>query len=92
MHPARDISGPSCCGKSVFLTNSILNTINEVEKIYTYSPSLHRDFHEKITKCFSNYKPFHITPTLLNEKSIVIVVEEVGNDKGSYKTDTEKET
>ena len=37
------ITGPSECGKSVFLTNLILNIINEYDKIYIYSPSLHQD-------------------------------------------------
>ena len=33
-HPIRYIiTGPSECGKSVFLTNIILNIINEYEKI-----------------------------------------------------------
>ena len=36
------ITGPSECGKTVFLTNLILNIINEHEKIYINSPSLHQ--------------------------------------------------
>ena len=48
------ITGPSECGKSVFLTNLILNIINEYDKIYIYSPSLHQDFHQKLFKCFNN--------------------------------------
>ena len=48
-HPARVIfTGPGCCGKSVFLTISISNIINEFEKIYIYSPSLHDDIYQKI--------------------------------------------
>ena len=39
------ITGPSECGKSVFLTNLILNIINKYDKIYIYSPSLHQDLH-----------------------------------------------
>ena len=36
-HPVRCIiTGPSECGKSVFLTNLILNIINEYDKIYIY--------------------------------------------------------
>ena len=36
-HPVRCIiTGPSCSGKSVFLTNSILNIVNEYDKIYIY--------------------------------------------------------
>ena len=43
-HPVRCfITGPSECGKSVFLTNLILNFINEYDKIYIYSPSHHQD-------------------------------------------------
>ena len=41
------ITGPSECGKSVFLTNFVLNIINEYGKIYIYSPSLHQDFYHK---------------------------------------------
>ena len=38
-----NITGPSECGKSVFLTNLILNIINKYDKIYIYSASLHQD-------------------------------------------------
>ena len=42
--PVRCIrTGPSNVGKSVFLTNLILYIINEFEKVYIYSPSLHQD-------------------------------------------------
>ena len=41
-HPVRCIiTGPSNVGKNFFLTNLILNIINEYDKIYIYSPSLH---------------------------------------------------
>ena len=51
-HPVRCIiTGPSECGKSVFLTNLILNIINECDKIYIYSPSLHQDLYQKLIKC-----------------------------------------
>ena len=37
-HPCRVIiTGPSCSGKSIFLTNLILNIINEYDKIYIYT-------------------------------------------------------
>ena len=43
-HPLRCIiTGPSECGKSKFLKNLILININELDKIYIYSPSLHQD-------------------------------------------------
>ena len=42
------ITGPSECGKSMLLTNLILNIINEYDKIYIYSPSLHQDLYQKL--------------------------------------------
>ena len=46
------ITAPSCSGESVFLTNLILFIINENDKIYIYSPSLHQDLYQKLIKCF----------------------------------------
>ena len=86
------ITGPSECGKSVFLTNLILNIINEYDKIYIYSPSLHQDLYQKLIKCFSNYITIHIIPNILNEEDIDIVIEEIVNNKDFQKSDTEIET
>ena len=95
-HPVRCIiTGPSNVGKSVFLTNLILNIINEYDKIYIYSPSLHQDLYQKLFKCFSNYIPIHIIPNILNEEDIDIVIEEIVNNKDNKdfeKSDTEIET
>ena len=41
------ITGPSECGKSVFLTNLVLNIINEYNKNFIYSPNLHQDLYQK---------------------------------------------
>ena len=92
-HPVRCIiTGPSCSGKSYFLTNLILNIINEYDKIYIYSPSLHQDLYQKLSKCFSNYIPIHIIPNILNEEDIDIVIEEIVNNKDFEKSNTEIET
>ena len=92
-HPVRCIiTGPSECGKSVFLTNLILNIINEYDKIYIYSPSLHQDLYQKLFKCFSNYIPIHIIENILNEADIDKVIEEIVNKKDFQKSDTEMET
>ena len=92
-HPVRCIiTGPSECGKSVFLTNLILNIINEYDKIYIYSPSLHQDLYQKLIKCFSNHIPINIIPNILNEEDIDIVIEEVINNKDFKKSNTEIET
>ena len=92
-HPVRCIiTGPSECGKSVFLTNLILNNINECDKIYIYSPSLHQDLYQKLIKCFSNYIPIHIIPNILNEEDIDKVIDELVNDKDLEKSDKDIET
>ena len=92
-HPVRCIiTGPSNVGKSYFLTNLILHIINEYDKIYIYSPSLHQVSYQKLFKCFSNYIPIHIIPNILNEEDINIVIEEVINKKDFQKSDIEIET
>ena len=86
------ITGPSECGKSVFLTNLILNIISEFNKIYIYSPCFHQVFYRKINNCFSNYIPINIIPIFLNEADIDIVIEEIVNNEDFEKSDTEIET
>ena len=81
-HPARVvICGPNCCGKAVFPTNLILNNVNENEKVYTYSLTLHPCFSQKIIKCFSKYKPIQIKPNNLNEQGIDVVIDDIVNNK-----------
>ena len=88
--PVRCIfTGHSECGKSIFLTNSILNIINEYDKMYIYSPSLHHDLYQKLIKCFSYYIPIHIIPNILNEADIDIVSDEIVNNKDFEKSATE---
>ena len=41
------ITGLSECGKSVFLTNLILNINSEYDDVYIYSPSLSQDIYQK---------------------------------------------
>ena len=89
-HPVRCIiTGPSECGKSVFLTNLILNIINDYDKIYIYSPSLHQDLFQKLIKCFSNYIPIHIIPKILNEEDIDVVIEKLVKNKDFEQSDTD---
>ena len=80
-----------CC-YVFFLTNLILNIINEYDKIYIYSPSLHQVLCQKLIKCFSNYIPIHIIPNILNEEDIDIVIDEIVNNKDFEKSDTAIET
>ena len=92
-HPVRCIiTGPSKVGKSYFLTNLILNIIDEYDKIYFFSPNLHQDLYQKLIKSFSNYIPIHIIPNILNEQDIDIVTEEIAISKDFEKSDSEIET
>ena len=83
---------PSECGKSLFLPNLNLNIINEYEKMYIYSPSLHQDLYQKLNKCFSKYLPINIIPSILNEQDIDVVIDEIVNNKDFEKSDIEIET
>ena len=92
-HPVRCIiTGPSECGKSVFPTKLILNVINEYDKIYIFSPSLHQDLYQKLIKCFSNCIPIRIITNILNDEDIDIVIEEIVNRKDFQKSDSVIET
>ena len=75
------ITGPSNVGKSVFITNLILNTTNEYEKIYIYSPKLYQDLYQQIFKCFTNCIPIHIIPNNSNEEDMDVVIIEIVNNK-----------
>ena len=66
--------------------------LNEYDKIYIYSPSLHQDLYQKLIKCFSNYIPIHIIPNILNEADIDIVIEELVNNKDFERSGTDIET
>ena len=92
-HPVRCIiTGPSECGKSVFLTNLILNIINEYDKIYIYSTSPHQDLYQKLIKCFSIYIPIQIFPNILIEEDIDVVIDELVIIENFEKSETEIET
>ena len=92
-HPCRCIiTGPSNVGKTYFLTNIVLNIINEYDKIYIFSPSLHQDLYQKLIKCFSNHLPIHIITNILNEEDIDILIDELVNSKDFEKSDIEIET
>ena len=78
--------------KSYFLTNLFLTIINENEKKYILSPTLHQDLYQKLIKYFSNYKPINLIPNIINKEHICLVLDEIVNDKDFGKSDTEIET
>ena len=92
-HPVRCIiTGPSECGKSVFLTNLILKNINEYDKIYIYSPSLHQDLYQNLIKWFINYITINIIPSILKEEDNDLVIDDIVNNEDFQKSDCEIET
>ena len=92
-HPVRCIiTGPSECGKSVFLTNLQLYIFNQFEKMYFFAPSPHQDLYEKLIKCFSNYIPSHFIPNNFIEENIDLVIERIVKNKNFEKSNTEIET
>ena len=86
------ITSPSECDKSVFLTKLFLNIINEYDKLYIYSPSLHQDLYQKLIKCFSSFISIHIIPNVLNKEDIDVVIEELVYNKDFEKSNSEIET
>ena len=93
LHPVRCfITGPSESAKPYLLTNFNSYKIKEFEKIYIFSPSLHRHLYQKLIKCFSNYIPTKIIPIILNKKDLDPTIDEINNDKNFEKSGTEIET
>ena len=92
-HPVRCIlNGPNECGRSGFLTNLILNIINEYKKYTSTHQVLHQDLYQKVIKQFNNSIPIKIFQKILNEEDIDIVIKEIVNNKGFEKSDSEFET
>ena len=91
-HPCRVITtGPSNVGKTYFLTNIILNIVNEYDKIYIFSPSLHQDLYQRLIKCFNIYIPIHIISNILNEEDLDLVIEDIVINKDFEKSNIEIE-
>ena len=79
-------------GKSVFSTKLFSKFINDFEKIYIFSRSIQQDSYQKQIKCFSNYTPINIIPSILNEEDIEIILEEEIIIKNFEKFDETYET
>ena len=76
-------------GKKLFLNKFIFYFINEYNKIYIYSYSLHQDLYQKLFKYFSIYIPIHIIPNFFNEEGFHTVIDELVNNKDFEKSDCE---
>ena len=71
-HPVRAIIvSPSGSGKTCFLTQLILEFINEITEIYIHSPSIHQDTYQILIECFKSKIPIKsINKVLQNKKTI----------------------
>ena len=76
----------------MFPTNLSLNFINEYDKIYIYSPSLHQDLCQKLIKCFIKNTAINIIPSILNEEDIDVVIDEIVNNEDFEKSEIGIET
>ena len=89
-HPLRcNFTEPTCCFKSVFLKNLILNICNDFDKSHIHSTTLHHDLDQKLKKCFSIYIPTHVTPNFVSEKDVDGEIHREGNEKHFDKSDRE---
>ena len=74
IHPLRYIMcGPSSSGKSVFLTKLSLNIVDEYNKKYINSPSLHQELYQKLITCFSKYIPINTNPNISIENIYIYI-------------------
>ena len=87
-----NIIGPSCYRKSVFVTNIMVNIIEECDKLFIYSLNSHQYIYQKLNKSFSYQIPIIIFPNILNEDNIVVVIEQIVIIKDVEKSDTDIKT
>ena len=66
--------------------------MNDYDKIYIYSPSLHQDLYQNLIKCSSKYIPLDLIPNILNEEDIDVINDDVVINKDFEKSDTEIKT
>ena len=61
------ISGESASGKSNLLFKILFNIINDFDKIFIYSPTIHQPVYRTMIKCFNNSLPLNIIQNILRE-------------------------
>ena len=59
---------------------------------FIHSPSLHRDFYQKLRNCFSDFIPIKIIQKNLNTKDLDLSVEKIAKDEYFKKSETKIET
>ena len=79
------ISGKSASGKSTLLFKILFNIINDFDKIFIYSPTIHQPVYRTIIKCFNKFLPLNIIQNILREgiplDELEKTIEEIINDE-----------
>ena len=79
------ISGKSASGKSTLLFKILFNIINDFDKIFIYSPTIHQPVYQTIIKCFESFFPLNVIKNVLNLKipleELQPLIEEIINDE-----------
>ena len=60
-------SGKSNSGKSTLLFKILFNILNDFDKIYIYSPTIHQPAYQKLIKCFQSFLPLNVINKILKE-------------------------
>ena len=79
------ISGRSASGKSTLLFKILFNIINDFDKIFIYSPTIHQPVYQTIIKCFESFLPLNVIKNVLELKisleELQPLIEEIINDE-----------
>ena len=89
------ISGKSNSGKSTLLFKILFNIINEFDKIYIHSPTIHQPNYQKLIKCFQNFLPLNVIDNILQAdidlEDLDDIIEELVNDEDFITSEIEIE-
>ena len=89
------ISGKSNSGKSTLLFKILFNIINNFDKIYIYSPTIHQTNYQKLIKCFQNFLPLNVIDNILQAdidlEDLDDIIEEIVQDEDFVSSEIEFE-
>ena len=81
------LSGKTDSGISTLLFKILFNIINDFDKIYIFSPTIHQPSYQKIIKCFNSFLLLNVIQNILKDKipldELDNIIEEFIND-GSF--------
>ena len=79
------ISGKSNSGKSTLLFKILFIIINNFDKIFIYSPTIHQTNYQKLIKCFQSFLPLNAIDNILQAdidlEDLDDIIEEIVQDE-----------